>query len=156
LDQEVARDRFRPDLLYRLRVIELNVPALRQRPQDVPRLATEILERTSRRLRRVIAGYTTRAFDCVLCYDWPGNIRELEHAIERACALCDGSIIDVEDLPARVRGCEDRTNVIPSLADRERAYIRSVLDRHGGRRGEAAAELGISLSTLKRRLVTRR
>ena len=154
LDQEVARERFRPDLLYRLRVIELKIPALRRRPEELPRLATELLERTAKRLRRGITGYTTRAFDCLLHYGWPGNIRELEHAIERACALCDGSIIDVDDLPESVRGCEDRTTVIQSLADRERAYIRGVLDRHGGRRVEAAQELGISLSTLKRRLRT--
>ena len=156
LDQEVARDRFRQDLLYRLRVIELKVPALRQRPEDLPRLASEILERTAQRLKRAITGYTTRAFDCLLQYGWPGNIRELEHAIERACALCDGSIIDVEDLPECISGCKDQTNVIQSLTERERAYTRGVLDRHGGRRVEAAKALGISLSTLKRRLRTLR
>jgi two-component system response regulator HydG len=155
LDEEVAQNRFRPDLLYRLRVIELTVPALRRRPEDLPRLAAEILERTVRHLKRGITGYTTRAFDCLLQYGWPGNIRELEHAIERACALCDGSIIDVEDLPDSVRGYQNRT-IVQSLADRERTYIRGVLDRHGGRRVAAAKELGISLSTLKRRLRTLR
>jgi len=152
LDQEVARDHFRADLLYRLRVIELKIPPLRQRPEDIHALAIEILGCSARRLRRAITGYTARAFDRILQHQWPGNIREMEHAIEQACALCEGSMIDLHDLPESVQGKGDRTDLVASLADRERAYIRNVLDRHRGRRVEAAKELGISVSTLKRRL----
>jgi two-component system response regulator HydG len=150
---EVEGRRFRGDLYYRLRVIDLHVPPLRERPEELRSLAGDLLARTAARLCRPVVGYTPAAFERVLDYPWPGNIRELEHAIERACALAVGRLIDVDDLPEAVRGREagsvenDR-----SLASREAAHIRAVLERHHGHRPSAAAELGISLSTLKRRL----
>jgi transcriptional regulator with PAS, ATPase and Fis domain len=152
--EEVARGRFRRDLYYRLRVIDLHVPPLRERREELRGLAHELLAQTAERLRRPVVGYTARTLECLLDYDWPGNIRELEHAIERACAVATGSQIDIEDLPDAVRaaaGMHDATSRRP-LDVRERAYIRAVLARHGGQRQRAAAELGISLSTLKRRL----
>jgi len=151
---EVAHQRFRHDLYYRLRVIDLQVPPLRERPEDLRALARDLLERTAARLRRPIVGYTARALDCVLDYVWPGNIRELEHAIERACAVAAGPQIDVEDLPTAVRASHATDHAFDrrSLADREIAYIRAVLERHHGDRRRAIGELGISLSTLKRRL----
>ena len=115
----------------------------------------DLLAQTAARLRRPVVGYTPRALDRLLDYLWPGNIRELEHAIERACAVATGAEIDVEDLPDAVRGRRRRRRRTPDerpLADRERAYIQAVLDRHHGNRRRAAEELGISLSTLKRRL----
>lgn len=152
--EEVAHQRYRRDLYYRLRVIDLHVPPLRQRPEELLGLAHDLLARTAARLRRPVVGYTPRALDRLLDYLWPGNIRELEHAIERACAVATGPEIDVEDLPDAIRGsdaagrrCDQRP-----LAERETAYIRAVLDRHHGDRRLAAEELGISLSTLKRRL----
>jgi transcriptional regulator with PAS, ATPase and Fis domain len=151
---EVAHQRYRRDLYYRLRVIDLHVPPLRERPEELLGLAHDLLARTAARLRRPIVGYTPRALDRVLDYLWPGNIRELEHAIERACAVATGPEIDVEDLPDAVRGSNasrPRPDHRP-LADRELAYIRAVLDRHHGHRQRTAAELGMSLSTLKRRL----
>ena len=120
-------------------------------------MAHEILAQTAVRLRRPVAGYAPRALECLLDYAWPGNIRELEHAIERACAVATGSQIDVEDLPDAVRaavGLQESTSRRP-LDVREVAYIHAVLARHGGHRRRAAAELGISLSTLKRRLRAR-
>jgi DNA-binding NtrC family response regulator len=120
-------------------------------------LAHELLAMTASRLHRPVVRYTPRALERILAYLWPGNIRELEHAIERACALATGSEIDVEDLPEAVRGV-DSADTRPGrhpLADRERAYVRAVLDRHDGNRRRAAEELGISLSTLKRRLRVR-
>ena len=154
LRDEVAHQRFRRDLYYRLMVIELQVPPLRERPEELLVLARDLLARTAARLRRPILGYTPRALDRVLEYLWPGNIRELEHAIERACAVATGPAIDIEDLPDTVRGShppERRPDRRP-LADREIAYVRAVLERHHGNRLRAAKELGISLSTLKRRL----
>jgi transcriptional regulator with PAS, ATPase and Fis domain len=151
---EVAQGRFRRDLYYRLRVIDLHVPPLRERLDELLGLAHEILAQTTVRLRRPVVGYTARALACLLDYPWPGNIRELEHAIERACAVATGPEIDVEDLPDAVRaavGLQESTSRRP-LDVRELAYIRAVLARHGGHRRRAAAELGISLSTLKRRL----
>jgi transcriptional regulator with PAS, ATPase and Fis domain len=130
------------------------VPPLRERPDELLAIAHDLLSQTATRLGRPITGYTPRALDCLLDYLWPGNIRELEHAIERACAVATGPEIDVDDLPDAVRGARllgARSNRRP-LVDRERLYIRAVLDRHRGHRRRAAEELGISLSTLKRRL----
>jgi transcriptional regulator with PAS, ATPase and Fis domain len=90
----------------------------------------------------------------VLAYLWPGNIRELQHAIERACTVATGPLIDIDDLPDAVRGRHafDRDAARRTLKDREVAYIRAVVERHHGQRGRAAEELGISISTLNRRL----
>jgi two-component system response regulator HydG len=151
---EVARERFRRDLYYRLRVIDLHVPPLRERPDELVALANDLLTQTAVRLARPIVGYTSRALDRILGYLWPGNIRELQHAIERACAVANGPEIDLEDLPDAVRGSQssERTPDRRPLIEREIAYIHAVLDRHHGDRRRAAEELGISLSTLKRRL----
>ena len=112
---------FARDLYYRLRVIDLHVPPLRERPEELLALARDLLAQTAARLRRPVVGYTPRALECLLDYPWPGNIRELEHAIERACAVATGPEIDVEDLPDAVRGADAsarRPDQRP-LADRE-------------------------------------
>ena len=154
LQEEVRQQRFREDLYYRLRVVDLYIPPLRQRPEDLRVLAGDLLAHTAVRLGRSIVGYTPRAWDRVLSYLWPGNIRELEYAIECACVVATGAEIDLEDLPEAVREADVplRPAGRPALAERERAYVRAVLARHQGDRRRAAAELGISLSTLKRRL----
>ena len=153
LAEEVTHHRFRADLWYRLRVIELEIPPLRHRPEDLRALTDDLLLRAAARLGRSVTGFTSRALDGILRYLWPGNIRELEHAIERACAVATGSDIDLEDLPDAVRGRppHDRGTGRP-LADHELAYIRAMVERHHGHRRRAAEELGISLSTLNRRL----
>lgn len=153
LSQEIERQRFRSDLYYRLRVIDLHVPPLRERPDELRWLAGHLLVRTAERLERPVVGYTSRAMDRMLAYLWPGNIRELQHAIERACAIASGSHIDLGDLPEAVRGPHvAQRSAENSLADREIAYVLAVLDRNRGDRRRTATELGISLSTLKRRL----
>jgi len=153
LAEEVACERFRMDLWYRLCVIELTIPPLRDRPEDLRDLTDTLLQRAAGRLGRPVVGYTARALDRLLAYRWPGNIRELEHAIERACAVTTGSHIDLEDLPDPVRESApvDGGTGRP-LVDHELAYIRTVLARHRGRRRLAAEELGLSVSTLNRRL----
>lgn len=113
-------------MYYRLRVIHLQVPPLRERPEELLVLARDLLARTAARFCRPIVGYTPRALDRVLDYLWPGNMRELEHVIERTCAVATGPEIDVEDLPDVVRGSHapgTRPDRRP-LADREIAYIR--------------------------------
>jgi transcriptional regulator with PAS, ATPase and Fis domain len=153
LADEVAQGRFRRDLYYRLDVIHLHIPPLRERLDEVLGLARDLLVDTARRLGRPVADYTPAALGRLLEYPWPGNIRELQHAIEHACAVATGPLIEVEDLPEAIRGhglAAGRDQ--RPLLDRERAYIRAVLARVGGNRQRAAAELGISLSTLKRRL----
>jgi two-component system, NtrC family, response regulator HydG len=154
LTHEVEQGRFRRDLYYRLDVIHLHIPPLRQRLDEVLGLARTLLVETAKRLGRPMAGYTPAVIERLLEYPWPGNIRELQHAIEHACAVATGSLVDIEDLPEAIRGYRVAAKLGGQrpLIDREHAYIRAVLDRVGGNRQRAADELGISLSTLKRRL----
>jgi transcriptional regulator with PAS, ATPase and Fis domain len=152
LAQEVERQRFRSDLYYRLHGFHLYVPPLRERPDELRWLADHLLARTAERFEKPVVGYTPRAMDCVLAYLWPGNIRELQHAIERACAIASGPHIDLEDLPEGVRGPGTSRGRHHSLVERECAYVFAVLERNHGNRRRTAHELGISLSTLKRRL----
>ncbi len=153
LPTEVREHRFREDLYYRLRVVDLCIPPLRQRPDELRALLQDLLPRTAERMGRPVVRYSTRAFDALCRHEWPGNIRELEHAIERACAVATGTEIELDDLPEDVRhhGLAARARLHP-LVEQEVAYICAVVERHGGHRQRAAAELGISLSTLKRRL----
>ena len=153
LPAEVRDHRFRADLYYRLRVVDLCIPPLRQRPDELHALLQDLLPKTAQRMGRAVVSYSPRAFDALCRHVWPGNIRELEHAIERACALATGAEIDLDDLPEEVRqqGLAARARLHP-LVEQEIAYICDVVARHGGHRQRAAAELGISLSTLKRRL----
>jgi two-component system, NtrC family, response regulator HydG len=154
LADDIEDGRFRRDLYYRLHVIHLHIPPLRERLDELLVLTRDLLAETAARVGRPMGGYTPRAFERLLDYPWPGNIRELQHAIECACAVATGPLIDLDDLPEAVRGwsiAPGRATRRP-LIDREREYVRAVLDRHGGSRRRAAEELGISLSTLKRRL----
>jgi two-component system, NtrC family, response regulator HydG len=157
LRQEVVQQRFRQDLYYRLHVIELVIPPLRDRPEDLRTLAEELLTHTSMRLQRPLVGYTSRALEHVLRYTWPGNVRELEHAIERACVLATGPLIDVQDLPDAV--CSglppDPIHARPLrevAREHQRAYALETLKRCDGNRRRAAEALRISATTLKRRL----
>jgi transcriptional regulator with PAS, ATPase and Fis domain len=156
LDVEVSHGRFRKDLYYRLRVVDLHVPPLRARRADVAVLADQLLTRIAARMDRSIQGYTNAARELLMRYDWPGNVRELEHAIERACAVSEDPMIDVGDLPeALQRGVVFHPpGYVPRpLREVEREYVRLVVQRHGGNRHRAAQELQISLATLKRKLV---
>src|SRR5260221_5246273 len=103
LQDEVARARFRTDLFYRLRVVELHIPALRERPDDLRILARDLLEDAAARHQRPIIGYAPEALACIFRYDWPGNVRELESAIEEACQVARGPEIQKEDLPHTVQ-----------------------------------------------------
>ena len=159
LRKEVAAQRFRLDLYYRLHVVDLVIPPLRERPEDIRAIAHECLAWTAARLRRErIVGFAPDALARLLAYSWPGNVRELEHAIERACIFATGSEIQVDDLPEAIRGWESdggsaRARTLHrTVQGFERAHILTVLNHHHGDRRLTAAALGISLSTLKRRL----
>jgi transcriptional regulator with PAS, ATPase and Fis domain len=159
LDDEVVAGKFRDDLLYRLRVVELRVPPLRERLGELAQLAHEFLGRTTAGQEHRIGGFSADAWASLLRYRWPGNVRELENVIEEAVAVADGSTIDLADLPERVRlPAQDQVPRHGRLAagtpldEVQRAYIRGVVLRHAGNQRLAAAELGISISTLKRRL----
>lgn len=152
LAADVQNRSFRADLFYRLRVIELQIPPLRERPEDILDIAADLLRETARRLHRPVHGFTAQALDRLLAYDWPGNIRELEHAIERGCALATGADIDVDDLPEDVTHLVRCKGARSSLHERECAYVRAVVARHHGDRRLAARELGVSRATVARRL----
>ncbi len=155
LGQEVIAGRFRQDLYYRLRVIELKVPALRERKDDILPLARVLLDEAVQRAGRNISGISPEAASQLLRYDWPGNVRELENAMERAVALASGPRVDAEDLADEVRMALPGTWVpgqVRKLDDVERDYILAVLDAVGGNRGQAAEQLGIGSATLYRKL----
>jgi transcriptional regulator with PAS, ATPase and Fis domain len=155
LPHEIREHRFRRDLYYRLKVWDFHVPPLRERLEEVRTLANQFLVHTAASLRRPIIAYAPEALDRILRYPWPGNIRELKHAVERACGAATGPYVRVEDLPAEVRDGRPPREVARDagpLRDWERDHILKVLSRHHGDRVRTARELRISLSTLERRL----
>ena len=156
LTEEIHAARFRQDLYYRLRVIEIRVPPLRQRRDDILPLARTFLATTAVRTgRKATGGFTPAAAQQLLRYGWPGNVRELENAIERATVLATTSRIDVDDLPQEVSlAVPDRfvPDDAKTLAEVERDYITAVVRAAGGNRTKAAAVLGIGAATLYRKL----
>ena len=155
LTEEVGAGRFRQDLYYRLRVIELHIPPLRERRDDVLALASAMMGRASRRMSKKILGFTPAAADQLVRYAWPGNVRELENAIERATVLCETTHIDLIDLPEEVRFATPAPAIragIRPLEDVEREYILAALEANGGNQARTAAQLGIGTATLYRRL----
>lgn len=145
---------FRSDLYYRLHVVELRIPPLRDRPGDLETLVRTLLPATAARLGRPVLPLAADALAALRRYAWPGNIRELEHALERACVVATGPTIGLADLPEEL-AASDRLRAGPSrslLTESEDATIRAVLARYHGHRGATAAALGMSRSTLLRRI----
>ncbi len=149
---EVAAGRFREDLLYRLNTIEILIPPLRNRREDIPALASQFLRRHADRYRKAITGFRPDAMDALLRYAWPGNVRELDHTIERAVLLADASEIRVSDLalaaPTDSAGRLDSM----TLEEVEKVLVQKALARAGGNVTEAAKALGLSRSAMYRRL----
>ncbi|NMO19065.1 sigma-54-dependent Fis family transcriptional regulator [Pyxidicoccus fallax] len=155
LAREVEAGRFRKDLYYRLRVVELRVPPLRERREDVLPLARALLGAAAGRMGRPEPSLTPRAADQLVRYDWPGNVRELENALERAVALARGRRIDLEDLPGDVREALPVPAVaggVRPLEAVERDYILAALERNDGNQTVTARQLGIGAATLYRKL----
>ncbi|MBI4012377.1 MAG: sigma-54-dependent Fis family transcriptional regulator, partial [Candidatus Rokubacteria bacterium] len=158
LSQAVRQGQFRLDLFYRLHVVTVTLPPLRERPADVPAFARHFLDRYSREVKREIAGFTPEALTCLRRHTWPGNVRELENAIERAVVLTDGVEIGVRDLPAEVRdaglGGGARRDGIrafhEAVEEYKRGLIASVLRRTAGNRTQAARMLGLQRTYLAR------
>ena len=152
---DVAAARFRDDLYYRLRVIELRIPPLRDRRQDILPIARRVLSQLARKLGREVTGFTTAAADLLLRYPWPGNVRELQNAIEHAVVLAHGPRIDAHDLPEEVRTRSTRRlslDMSRTLAEVERDYILAALEANHGNQKKTAEQLGIGTATLYRRL----
>ncbi|MBL8603975.1 MAG: sigma 54-interacting transcriptional regulator [Myxococcales bacterium] len=156
LADEVAAGRFRQDLYYRLRVVEVLIPALRHRKDDVLPLARTSLDRHARRFGRELKGFTPEAADQLLRYDWPGNVRELENATERAAVLADRDRVELRDLPEEVRSTAAPvalpSGAVKPLRDIEREYILASLARNAGNQSRTAHQLGIGTATLYRKL----
>src|SRR6185369_4121073 len=156
LAREVAEGRFRKDLYYRLRVIEVVIPPLRERPQDVMPLARHFLRKVAHATERAVTGFSGKAAEQLLAYEWPGNVRELQNAVEFAVALCDGHQVGPEDLPADVRVAAPARprggGTIRRLEQLEREHVLHALAVTEGDKPAAATALGIGLATLYRKL----
>lgn len=157
LEEAIETGRFRDDLYYRLGVIRLEVPPLRERTEDIPPLARYFVARFSTKLHIRDLKLDSSCIELLLRYPWPGNIRELENAIEHAAVMSEGGIIRPDDLPQIVRSspalsAPEGAVGGATLSDVERNYILSVLEAHEGSRTKAAAALGISPTTLWRKL----
>ncbi|MBA4158231.1 MAG: sigma-54-dependent Fis family transcriptional regulator [Gemmatimonadetes bacterium] len=151
--QEIAEGRFREDLLYRLNTVEIHLPPLRERREDVALLAHHFLTRQAAQYRKQIEGFSPDAMQALLDYEWPGNIRELEHTVERAVLLAQHEMVHTEDLNLRARHPADAAPLdeMP-LEEVERLLIQKALKRHHGNVSHAAEALGLSRSALYRRL----
>jgi two-component system response regulator HydG len=163
----VERGQFRKDLFYRLNVVNLKLPALRDRREDIPLLAAHFLDRISREKGQKFT-LSDEALRSMMRYDWPGNVRELEHAVERACTMCSGQILYLGDLPTRLQNHELETRsaagvvaeagavgplaeLIP-LAEQEKQSILKAIRLLNGDKLQAARVLGIGKTTLYRKL----
>jgi DNA-binding NtrC family response regulator len=152
LTEEVTSGRFRQDLLFRLNTVEIRIPALRDRREDVPLLAQLFLRQHAQRYRKRLTGFESHAMQALLEHGWPGNVRELDHAIERAVLLTQGPQIKAGDLALRVsREAAGRLEDM-SLEDVECFLIKKAMTRFGGNVSQAAKTLGLSRSALYRRL----
>jgi len=161
LAEAVAAGRFRSDLFYRLNIIELELPPLRDRGNDVLLLALKFIQQLSQRFNKSVTGLAQPAAACLLAYHWPGNVRELRNVIERAVALTSHDQLIIEDFPNQIRHQESdatlpvslvETGQILPLEEMERRYIRQVLDQLNDNRSLAARLLGVDRKTLYRKL----
>ena len=163
MKQRVKDGKFREDLFYRLNVVNLTVPPLRDRQEDIPLLAQHFLDKYARRNRKTVKGFVPLAMDMLLKYDWPGNVRELENAIERAVILLSGDHVTEKQLPLRIVREHPRhetatdttmpaTDGTRTLEDMEKEAIVATLAASNGNKSEAARRLGISRKTLHNKL----
>jgi two-component system response regulator HydG len=148
----LAEGKFREDLFYRLAVIPIRLPTLRERPEDIPMLAAHFLERAAAAQGKRFEGFDEEAQAWLLQHRWPGNVRELENVVERAATLARGPRITRADLGTEFTGMSGlELGVRPTLADLEDRYIRRVLEETKGDKAAAARILGVSVRTLQRR-----
>jgi len=152
LASETAAGRFREDLLFRLNTVEIHVPPLRERREDIPLLAAHFLRRHAARYRKHLASFDAEAMRSLLDHSWPGNVRELDHAIERAALMGEGEQVHARDLA--LKASRDNASRIDemTLEDVEQLLIRKALARFGGNVSQAASALGLSRGALYRRL----
>lgn len=162
LQEDVSVGKFREDLYYRLNVVTLRVPPLKERVEDIPLLAQHFLERYARKNKKRIKGFTPLAMDMFLKYDWPGNVRELENAVERAVILGPGDYITEKELPLSITKAYPHAEEIDrpptvskepqSLEEAEKDAVLAALEASGGNKSETARVLGITRKTLHKKL----
>jgi transcriptional regulator with PAS, ATPase and Fis domain len=155
LYEMVRENKFRQDLLYRVNTVEITIPPLRERVEDIEPLVTYYIETYSKKykipLKRINAGTLKR----LQMHNWPGNIRELQHAVERAIIMSEGNILEPEDFFMNETGKENQQDILPAnmnLEDTEKMLIRKVVDKYGGNISRAAKELGLTRASLYRRI----
>jgi two-component system, NtrC family, response regulator HydG len=159
LQEEVKANRFREDLYYRINVVNLNVPSLRERRDDIPLLVDFFLKRYAKKNHRNLKGFTPKAMDLLMRYDWPGNIRELENVVERSVIMVRGDFITPDEFPGVLKSLDPEYEQISaemlsgkSLKEMEKAMIMRTLQETDGNRTRAAEILGISRRTLQLKL----
>ena len=159
LVDEVKQKRFREDFYYRLNVIELRLPPLRERREDIPILVDAFLKKCAQGRGKEVKGVSESALAMLADYSWPGNVRELENVIERAVTLSHSDIIGPDDLPIQVQGARGDRRILDEAAERtlplhevEKEYIVKILEKTGGNKYQAAHVLGIDRKTLYRKL----
>jgi DNA-binding NtrC family response regulator len=144
---------FRQDLLYRLNTVEIELPSLRERPDDIPILADHFMRTYARKYGRPVRKIASAAMAIIGAYPWPGNVRSLRHALERAVILCEGDTLRADDFPLpRVHRAGPEGGPAVTLAELERRAIAGALERHAGNVSHAARELGITRTSLYRRM----
>lgn len=147
----MAQGIFREDLYWRLNVISIHLPPLRDRREDLPQLVVNFVERYNERLGRNVKEFSTAAMDLMFRHHWPGNVRELENAVERAMVLAKEDVITPADLPAELRSQDagsGNSGSTTNLDRVERDHVSSILDQCGWNKRMAAKMMGISRSTL--------
>jgi len=152
LRAEVAAGRFREDLLFRLNTIEIRLPPLRERREDILPIALHFLRRSAARYRKPLGAFDRAAIETLHAHAWPGNVRELDHAVERAVLLATGDVVRAADLALEPPGASPASLEEMTLEDVERVLIQKALARFGGNVSQAAKTLGLSRSALYRRL----
>jgi transcriptional regulator with PAS, ATPase and Fis domain len=155
LKEKVRKGEFREDLYYRLKVVEVSIPPLRDRLEDIPLLVNHFCDIFNKRFQKEIDGLSNEVLNKVMSYHWPGNVRELEHVIEHAFVLCHGRVITLEHIPSEVRDCGNSDKIM-----RQKNYVKDsigaqeilrALNETGGNKAKAARLLGISRPTLYRK-----
>jgi two-component system response regulator HydG len=159
LEEEIKAGRFREDLYYRINVVTLVVPPVRERREDIPLLADFFLKQHVEKNNRLIKGFTPRAVDLLMRYDWPGNVRELENVVERAVIMARGDMVTPLEFPDVLQDLDEEAKASPlaltagrSLKEVEKVMILRTLEETGGNRTHAARILGISRRTLQLKL----
>ncbi|MBP7217230.1 MAG: sigma-54-dependent Fis family transcriptional regulator [Candidatus Omnitrophica bacterium] len=160
LEELINQGKFRKDLFYRLNIISIEVPPLRDRKEDIPLLVKDFIKKHAPQANKKISSVSDEALQMLCAYHWPGNIRELENVIERATILSKGSVITPVDLPEFLQaniqegaaGCVTKLNLKDALKSPERDLIVKALDSAAGNRNKAAEILGINRTTLYKKM----